>query len=274
MLMIRVPIGNPPYSIGKSNANDNTQNQSYPKLEKRIDSTYAKYSSANLKKSLYDSYIKAFCWASDRIGSKGIIGFVSNGSFIDSNSTDGLRKCLYDEFNYIYVFNLRGDQRTLGEKSRQEGGKIFGSGSRTPIAITVLVKYGTNNHKIYYHDIGYYLSREEKLKIISEFKSVNGKRWTQIIPDKNNDWINQCGQNYDKFDGMDGEVFLDKAIGVSTNRDAWVYGFSRENVIYNVQRMVENYNSEINRLKNIKNKSERVNKINTSGDFVKMDTWT
>lgn len=265
-------IGNPPYSIGQSNANDNTQNQSYPKLEKRIDSTYAKYSSANLKKSLYDSYIKAFRWASDRIGSKGIIGFVSNGSFIDSNSTDGLRKCLYDEFNYIYVFNLRGDQRTLGEKSRQEGGKIFGSGSRTPIAITVLVKDGTDNHKIYYHDIGYYLSREEKLKIISDFKSVNGIKWTQIIPDKNNDWINQRDQNYDKFDGMDGEVFLDRAIGVSTNRDAWVYGFSRKQVLKNVQKMVENYNSEVIRLSKIKNEKEKLRQLNNSNDFVKWST--
>ena len=92
-----------------------------------------------------------------------MIGFVTNGQFIDSQSADGLRKCWFEEFNYIYVFNLRGDQRTQGETSRREGGKIFGSGSRTPIAITLLVKDGSDNHEIYYHDIGDYLSREEKL---------------------------------------------------------------------------------------------------------------
>lgn len=264
-------IGNPPYSIGQNNANNNNQNQSYPKLDKSIDLTYAKYSKANLKKSLYDSYIKAFRWSSDRIGNKGVIGFVTNGSFIDSNSTDGLRKCWYDEFNYIYVFNLRGDQRTLGEKSRQEGGKIFGSGSRTPIAITLLVKDGTDNHKVYYHDIGDYLSRERKLSIISDFNSISGIEWTEINPDANNDWINQRDQNYDKFDEMDGKVFISKAIGVSTNRDAWVYGFSRDYVIKNTQRMVGNYNSEVVRLSSIRDEKEKINQANNSSDFVK---WT
>ncbi|ASK17188.1 DEAD/DEAH box helicase family protein [Bacillus cereus] len=264
-------IGNPPYSIGQTNANDNNQNQSYPRLDNSIDLTYAKYSSANLKKSLYDSYIKAFRWSSDRIENKGVIGFVTNGSFIDSNSTDGLRKCWHDEFNYIYVFNLRGDQRTLGEKSRQEGGKIFGSGSRTPIAITLLVKDGTDNHEVYYHDIGDYLSREEKLSIISDLTSVRGIEWTEIHPDANNDWINQRDQNYDKYDAMDGGVFINKAIGVSTNRDAWVYGYNKYNVMQNTQRMVANYNSEVVRLSSVGDEKEKINKVNSADEFVK---WT
>lgn len=265
-------IGNPPYSIGQTNANDNNQNQSYPRLDNSIDLTYAKYSSANLKKSLYDSYIKAFRWSSDRIENKGIIGFVTNGSFIDSNSTDGLRKCWHDEFNYIYVFNLRGDQRTLGEKSRQEGGKIFGSGSRTPIAVTLLVKDGTDNHEVYYHDIGDYLSREEKLSIISDVTSIRGIEWTEVHPDANNDWINQRDQNYDKYDAMDGEVFINKAIGVSTNRDAWVYGYSQDNIIQNVKRMIENYNSEVVRLSSIKDEKEKIKQANNSDDFIKWST--
>lgn len=265
-------IGNPPYSIGQTNANDNNQNQSYPILDKSIDLTYAKYSSANLKKSLYDSYIKAFRWSSNRIGNKGIIGFVTNGSFIDSNSTDGLRKCWHDEFNYIYVFNLRGDQRTLGEKSRQEGGKIFGSGSRTPIAITLLVKDGTDNHKVYYHDIGDYLSREDKLSIISDFKSVTRIDWTEIYPDDKNDWINRRDPSYFKYDAMDEEVFRSRAVGVNTSRDSWVYGFNKNNVIQNTKRMVENYNSEVVRLSGVKDKEEKVKQTNNSADFVKWST--
>jgi predicted helicase len=139
---LRVIIGNPPYSIGQRSANDNAQNQSYPKLDKRIEETYAKASNAGLNKSLYDAYIKAFRWASDRLDPQngGIICFVSNGAWIDGNSTDGFRQCLEQEFSAIYVFNLRGNQRTSGELSRKEGGKIFGSGSRTPITITLLVK--------------------------------------------------------------------------------------------------------------------------------------
>lgn len=265
-------IGNPPYSIGQNNANDNNQNQSYPNLDYNIDSTYAKYSSANLKKSLYDSYIKAFRWASDRVESKGIIGFVTNGSFIDSNSTDGLRKCWFNEFNYIYVFNLRGDQRTLGEKSRQEGGKVFGSGSRTPIAITILVKDGSENHKVYYHDIGDYLSREEKLNIISKFKSVANIEWTIISPDENNDWINQRDKNYNKYPALEGNIFINKAIGVSTNRDTWVYGYDKKRVVENVQIMVGNYNSEVVRLNHITEEKTKVNLINNADNFVKWST--
>ena len=146
---ITVVMGNPPYSIGQKSANDNAQNQRYPKLEERIATTYVKESEAGLNKSAYDSYIKAFRWASDRITASmpalggGIIAFVSNGSFLDNNAQDGFRKTLEKEFERVYVFNLRGNQRTSGELSRREGGKIFGSGSRTPIAITVLVKKET-----------------------------------------------------------------------------------------------------------------------------------
>ena len=138
---LRIIMGNPPYSVGQKSANDNAQNQEYPLLDARIGSTYARQSSAGLNKSLYDAYIKAFRWSSDRLGSDGgIICFVSNGAWLDGNSTDGFRKSIEAEFSSIYVFNLRGNQRTSGELSRKEGGKIFGSGSRTPIAITLLVK--------------------------------------------------------------------------------------------------------------------------------------
>ena len=138
---ITVIIGNPPYSVGQKSANDNAKNQSYYKLEKRIADTYAKDGTATNKNSLYDSYIKAFRWCTDRLANNdGVIAFVSNGAWLDGNSTDGFRKCLEKEFSSIYVFNLRGNQRTSGELSRREGGKIFGSGSRTPIAITLLVR--------------------------------------------------------------------------------------------------------------------------------------
>lgn len=167
---IRVIIGNPPYSVGQKSANDNAQNQSYPILDSRVADTYAQKSIASSVKALYDSYIKAFRWASDRIDNNsdgGVIAFISNGAWLDGSGMDGMRKCLEKEFTSIYVLNLRGNQRTSGELSRKEGGKIFGSGSRTPIAITFLVKNPTKKGQkatIHYHDIGDYLTREQKLK--------------------------------------------------------------------------------------------------------------
>ncbi|MFZ4868805.1 DEAD/DEAH box helicase [Enterococcus entomosocium] len=259
-------IGNPPYSVGQSNANDNNQNVSHPRLNSRIAETYVKNSKANLLRNLYDDFVKGFRWASDRIEKTGVIGFVTNGSFIDSQAMSGMRKCLNEEFNYLYIFNLRGDARTSGEQRKKEAGNVFDSGSRTSVAISILVKDESNNHEIYYHDIGDYLSREEKIKILQKSQSVIGLEFQTITPDKNNDWINQRDINYDKYTPMDGGVFLDKSIGVSTSRDSWVYGFNKDTVQANAKKLIKNYNFELKRLGAIKNSLER---LNTADNFIK-----
>lgn len=257
---IQVIIGNPPYSIGQKSANDNAQNQKYEKLDSYIAKTYAKLSSAGLNKSLYDAYIKAFRWSTNRLDPKngGIIAFVSNGAWLDGNSTDGFRKSLEKEFSSIWVFNLRGNQRTSGELSRKEGGKIFGSGSRTPIAITLLVKNPNATNKqatIHYHDIGDYLSREEKLAKIAKFKTVanTAMTWKILEPNAEGDWLNQRNDVFDtfipmapekKFDAKSESFFSTYAIGVATNRDAWTYNFSKENIQSNMQRMIAFYNEQ------------------------------
>lgn len=241
-------IGNPPYSIGQSSQNDNNQNISYPKLDKRLADTYVAKSNAGLTRGLYDSYVKAFRWASDRLKDKGVIGFVTNGGFLNSNSADGLRAGLYEDFNHLYIFNLRGDQRTLGEQSRKEGGKIFGSGSRTPVAISILVKDGSDSHEIHYHDIGDYLSQKEKLSIIEDFADISAIDWQEITPDANNDWLNQRDLNYQKYIPLaesDNGIFYNNVNGIITSRDSWVYGFSKEAVLKNTSRLIENYNLEL-----------------------------
>jgi predicted helicase len=244
---IRVVIANPPYSMGQVSENDNNQNLDYSALDARIGETYVKRSTATLKTSLYDSYIRAIRWASDRIDNKGVVGFVTNGYFIDGNAADGLRASLTDEFTSIYIFNLRGNQRTSGEVSRQEGGKIFGSGARTPVAITLLVK---NPEKVppatlRYHDIGDYLSRDEKLEIIRGFVSIakieSQKKWTTLTPNAEHDWINQRDIAYASFLELSGGVFSDSFGGVKTNRDAWCYNFSTKNLAENMGAMIRAY---------------------------------
>lgn len=238
---IRVIIGNPPYSAGQKSANDNAQNLKYSKLDKRIADTYAKVSSASSVKSIYDTYIKAFRWSSDRIEQieeGGIIAFISNGSWLDGNGNDCMRKCLEEEFSDIYVLNLRGNQRTSGELSRKEGGKIFGSGSRTPITITFLVrnpeklKESGNKAHIHYHDIGDYLSREQKLEMVKDFRTIYSNKldWMDIEPNQKNDWINQRGGVFDtllplaptkKFSN-DKSFYSTYSLGIASSRDAWV----------------------------------------------------
>lgn len=257
---LRIIMGNPPYSVGQKSENDNAKNQNYPTLENRIEKTYASLTKASAKNALYDSYIKAFRWSTDRLDKTGgIIAFVSNGAWLDGNSTEGFRKSIEKEFTAIYVFNLRGNQRTSGELSRKEGGKIFGSGSRTPIAITLLVKnpeVKTEKAIIYYHDIGEYLTREEKLKIVSNFKSfTNEKMQLQALePNEHGDWISKRSNVFetflqlgDKDNKQKKEVFFVPLYsnGVKTNRDAWVYSCNSqllENRIYN---MVDYYNAQV-----------------------------
>lgn len=265
---IRVIIGNPPYSVGQGSANDNNQNLKYPMLDQRIRTTYAEQSTATLKNSLYDSYIRAIRWASDRIKNQGVIGFVTNGSFIDSNSADGLRKCLAEEFSTIYCFNLRGNARTQGEDRRKEKGNIFGSGSRTPVAITLFIKdpKQTGTCRLFYRDIGDYLSREEKLGIVREFESIKNDKitWERINPNTEGDWINQRNPEFEQFIEMGNKkdktlkvIFETYSNGVKTNRDTWVYSYSRKTVETNMRHMIENYNSEADRyIQSCKGKTE------------------
>lgn len=254
---ITVIIGNPPYSVGQKSGNDNNQNSTYPFLDQTIANTYVAESKSTLTRNAYDSYIKAFRWATDRLGDNGIIGFVSNGSYLDSVALDGFRQCLIEEFNHIFVFNLRGNQRTSGELSRKEGGKIFGSGSRTPVAITILVKRKgvKKDGYVRYHDIGDYLSREQKLSIISEFGDISAIKWNYITPNDNNDWIGQRNETFSNFialgDRKKSETLsffsTNIATGIVTSRDSWVYGFSKTIILSKVNDMIAAYNAEVSR---------------------------
>ncbi|NNB05473.1 DEAD/DEAH box helicase [Pseudomonas fragi] len=287
-LDIRVIVGNPPYSAGQASANDNNQNVIYPALDARIGNTYAAQSDAINKNALYDSYIRAIRWASDRIGNAGIIGFVTNAGFVEANTSDGLRKCLVDEFSSLYVFHLRGNQRTSGETSRKEGGKIFGSGSRAPIAISLLIKnpQSTEHGKIYFHDIGDYLSREEKLEKIESFASVAGiESWQLITPDAHGDWLKQRDDSFNQFIvlGEKGEksaapLFENYSRGLETGRDAWIYNCSQVALEQNVKKMIEVYNSEVIRLQGATPSADRRAREEMVRDFVNTDStkisWT
>ena len=249
---IKIIVCNPPYSVGQRSANDNAQNIFYPKLECRIAATYAAKTAATLKGKIYDSYVKAFRWASDRIGDEGVIGFVTNAGWLDNNSMDGLRKCFAEEFAEIYVFNLRGDQRTQGI-SKIEGGKIFGSGSRAPIAVTILVKAPHDGDaKIFYRDIGDYLSRDEKLSKLNEIHDVLQGNFQPITPNERGDWINQRGDEFDnfiplapdkKFDGAAQSFFVTYSLGLNTNRDVFAYNFSKTELEKNIRTTIDYYNT-------------------------------
>lgn len=246
---IHVIVGNPPYSVGQTSANDNNQNVKYPTLDHRIEETYAKKSTATNKNSLYDSYLRAFRWATDRIGDQGVVAFVSNGGWLDANTGDGVRLSFAEDFTDVYVFNLRGNQRTAGELSRKEGGKVFGSGSRNTVAIMFGIKDPScTGCRIHYRDIGDYLTAEKKLEIVSK-SSVESLPWREIEPNRYGDWLNQRSEEFETWPAL-GEkknkqavrFFTSYSSGLQTNRDPWVYNFSKEALDVSVKRLIDNYN--------------------------------
>ncbi len=278
---LRVIMGNPPYSVGQKSANDNAQNQRYEKLDSRIAKTYAALTEATNKNSLYDSYIKAFRWSTDRLDPKhgGIVCFVSNGSWLDGNSANGFRKSLESEFSSIYVFNLRGNARTSGELRQKEAGNVFGSGSRTSIAITLLVKNpGSTTKKaaIQYHDIGDYLSREEKLMIIKKYHSSENFEltWRTLSPNEYGDWISQRSSSFETYIPLgDKDTDITKSFfnpfysrGLASARDAYCYNSSQGAVRNTIHEFIAFYEKQRTALQKAR-KSGKTLKLEDLLDF-------
>ena len=258
---ITVIVMNPPYSSGQNSANDDNQNLAYPRLDARIADTYADRSSGVNKNSLYDSYFRALRWASDRIGERGVIAFVSNSSFVDGNSADGVRLSLQEEFSQIFIYDLKGNARTSGERRRREGGNVFEEGSRTGVAITVLVKDPSHSGtaEIFYVEAEDYATRQEKLDQIRSFRSIEGisgaDAFRSITPNQHGDWISSRNERFVTFQEIGNKslkgkestpaLFRQFSRGLATSRDAWCYNFSQEALESNMRRMIDNYNAAV-----------------------------
>lgn len=253
---IRVIIGNPPYSAGAKSENDNNQNLTHPKLEKWVYETYGKNSTAKVGKTTRDTLIHSIAMASDVVKDKGVVGFVVNGSFIDSKSADGFRKCVTKDFSHLYVLNLRGNQRTSGEVSKKEGGKIFDSGSRATIAVIFFVKdKDAPNHTIFYYEVEDYLKREAKLNLLAGFENLESVPFKEITPNDKGDWINQRNDDFEKLIPLKRDpklkifntIFDLNSNGVASGRDPWVYNFSPKNLKQSVQNCIDTYNADLKR---------------------------
>lgn len=242
---IHIIVGNPPYSVGQASANDLNANVKYPSLDHRIETSYAGKSTATNKNSLYDSYLRAFRWATDRV-SEGVITFVSNNGWLDGNTADGVRLSFAEDYSDIYVFNLRGNSRTAGEIAKREGGNVFNvrvgaqifAGVRTP---------GATGCRIHYRDIGDYLTAKEKLEIVDK-STIDNTSWETITPNQYGDWINQRSEQFniwpilgDKKNNKVAKVFRLYSAGLQTNRDAWVYNFSLPALHASVAKLIIHY---------------------------------
>ncbi len=253
---IQVIIGNPPYSAGAKSENDNNQNLSHPKLEKWVYETYGKNSTAKVGKSTRDALIQSIRMASDLLKDKGVLGFVVNGSFIDSKSADGFRKCVAQEFSHLYVLNLRGNARTSGEERKKQGDGIFDSGSRATVAIIFFVKdKSVQNSAIHYYEVEDYLKREAKLHLLTGFENLDFVPFKEITPNDKGDWINQRNDGFEKLIPLKrneklkilNTIFDLNSMGVVSGRDPWVYNFSPNALKQSVQNCIDTYNADLKR---------------------------
>lgn len=257
---IRVIVGNPPYSVGQTSANDNNANMAYPTLDARIRDTYAALTEAQLKNSLYDSYVRALRWGSDRIGDRGILAYVTNGGYIDGNSAAGIRKALVRDFDRLYVFNTRGNARGAGDLRKREAGNVFGGGSRTTVAVLLAVKdpAHTGECELHYRDIGDYLTREQKLELISS-ATLDEDAWQTLRPNAKGEWLNQSTNEFQDFQPLSDKradrhslpILGAYSAGVKTNRDAWVTNASGKRLADNVARTIDWYNDEVERVSRV-----------------------
>lgn len=257
---ISVIIGNPPYNANQLNENENNKNREYPEIDKRIRETYIKHSTAQ-KTKLYDMYVRFLRWSSDRISENGIIAFVSNNSFIDARSFDGFRKVVAEEFSDIYFINLKGDARTSGERRRKEGGNVFSDQIRVGVAVYFLIKKKSKTGcQIHYTEVDDCLPAEEKKDYLRERK-LKDLPFVQLHPDSRNNWLNKSTNNWDdllpvasksnltsKF-AFNQTVFNRYSLGVSTNRDEWVFDINEDLLLGKVNYFTDSYNSQIKDLK-------------------------
>lgn len=277
-----VIIGNPPYNVGQVNENDNNKNRKYPGMDRRVKETYASDSTATNTNQLSDPYVKAIRWASDRIGKNGVVAFVTNNSFLDGVAFDGMRKHLNQDFNRVYILDLKGNVRKdsmregipIGEKHT-----VFGLAAMVGITVTFFVKnsdYGDN--RIHYTSVNWKATRQEKFNLVEKAGSVNNIEWKPIAPDKRYTWFTEgLRAEFESFVPMGnkttkaakgGEVdaiFKTYSGGVKTNRDAWAFNFSRNALVENMREMIDNYNTQVFKWEHRENRDVNID------DFVVYD---
>ncbi len=280
-----VVIGNPPYNMGQLNENDNNQNRRYQTMDKRVRETYSKDSKATLRNKLSDPYVKAFRWASDRIGDEGVVAFISNSSFLDAVAFDGMRKHLADDFDAIYILDLGGNVRKNPKLSGTTH-NVFGI--QVGVSINLLIKKkdkANSQTEIYFSGIDEFWRKEEKYRFLDDHQQYAKINWNKIAPDKRHTWLTEgLHDEFSSFTPMGSKeakttkdespevIFKSYSLGVVTARDAWAYNSDKTALESNMERMTGFYNEQMYKWLGQASKIEEID------DFVDSDSskigWT
>jgi predicted helicase len=272
---IFVVVGNPPYNAHQVDENDNNKNRRYEVVDNRVRRTYTADSIATNKNALSDPYVKAWRWASDRIGKEGIVAYVCNNSFIDELAFDGMRKNLARDFDALYVLNLGGNVRKNPKLSGTTH-NVFGI--QIGVSINLFVRGGKHQLKparIFYYAVPKDWRRGAKTTFLEKQVSYRRVVWESITPDKNATWLTEGLQSeFNTFPPIarkeqrgrsSDAIFRNFSNGLKTNRDDWAWNFAQSVLNDSVQRMIATYNDHVDRWQ------ERKRKPTTIDEFVDND---
>ena len=255
-----VVIGNPPYNMGQVNENDNNKNRKYKAMDARITETYAKDSKATLRNKLHDPYVKAFSWASKRIGEEGIVAFVTNNGFLEGVAFDGMRKHLAQDFDAIYILDLGGNVRKNPKLSGTTH-NVFGI--QVGVSINLFIKRSEartdpKSAEIFYAHVDEFWRKDEKYNYLNSKGHYQNIEWQQITPDSRHTWLTEgLHAEFDTFLPMGSKeakntkggetIFNLYSLGVATNRDILAYSFNLELLQEQVLTFTEIYNTTVDR---------------------------
>ncbi len=247
---ISVIIGNPPYNANQANENDNNKNREYPQVDARIKQTYIHESTAQ-KTKLYDMYARFFRWASDRLDANGVLAFVTNRSFVESRTFDGFRKVVAQEFAELYVVDLGGDVRANPKLS---GTKHNVFGIQTGVAISFLVKRRlAKGGRVFYARRPELETAEEKLAFMSS-SALSRLVMDELRPDAKQNWLKLTNNDFEELmpiaskdvkastkASQEKAIFKLFSLGISTNRDEWLYDVDADALAKKLQYLIGKY---------------------------------
>jgi predicted helicase len=218
---ILVVLGNPPYSVSSSNKSEF--------IEKAMELYKQDVKKERNIQPLSDDYIKFIRfahWKIERAG-VGVIGFITNNSYLSGLIHRGMRKRLLESFSKIYVLNLHGNSR-LGEKSPDGSTdeNVFDIMQGVSIALFVRDGKGGNRPgRVFYQDL--YGTRKVKYKYLNRH-DLNRTKWVETKPSEP-EWYflpmdYRVRAVYSKFPSIR-TIFNEFSFGVTTHRDHFVVGF-------------------------------------------------
>ncbi|EHQ0869058.1 N-6 DNA methylase [Campylobacter coli] len=207
-----VILGNPPYNAKSKNKGEDILEllQAY------------KQGLNETKINLDDDYIKFMRFAQWKLleqnkkdlfeEKKGLLGFITNNSFISGKTHRKMRESLYKSFDEIYILNLHGS-----DKDAKNDENVFDI--KVGVCISLFVKYKdepSNGAKVFYYSTGdnNIFSRKEKFALLDDLrqKGLNAIKWEELSLDEPYFWFIKK-----EFENEEYEIFWalasDKALG-------------------------------------------------------------